>query len=501
MQMISRLLICTFLLAHALTSLAFADSGSNYDLTLNTEIYNTEDGLSQVTVTSIVEDKDGFVWLGTVNGLNRFDGTNFKHFFAEDNNSNLPSSFIKSLLVDSQNRLIVGTDLGLALYNDTSETFSSIEVDNKPLTEAIWSISALSKGVVIGLDNKILILNESLTRVLWDFNSEVLQEVKKVVEIEESLYIRNYNGIVFKLEDNKLSTIAYKSNDIGLISNRLIISTNDGLFSIKNNNKEKISDVVMTYLEPSRGGNELTSIIDSDIVRIDENNTIKKIGFIDQDASRKRPYIKETKSAIFITDVNLGVIKIDRNRNLIKSSKFIKDNIWAATQTETNIFLATDSLDVRVLDKSLKYLYSIEIENASGPKSIRVLNNNLYTGNITGLTKTDLSTLNTVQILDKHISNVKLSENKDYIFASTINGKIFVVKNSTVVETLTTGERYPIFDLIERNNELWVASQGGLFRIKNGKPDKIFSESMVTTLKFDGNELYFGTRNSLLRLN
>ncbi|MCL1047602.1 EAL domain-containing protein [Shewanella electrodiphila] len=501
MQMISRLVICTFLLAHALTGLAFADSGTNYDLTLNTEIYNTEDGLSQVTVTSIIEDKDGFVWLGTVNGLNRFDGTNFKHFFAEDGSSNLPSSFIKTLIVDNQNRIIVGTDLGLAMYDDESESFTTIEIDNKPLSEAIWSIAPLSKGIAIGLNNKILILSDNLTRVLWEFNSEVLQEVKKVIEVGNSLFIRNYNGIVFKLEDNKLSTVAYKSNDIGIISNKLFISTNDGLYSIKNNTKEKVSDIVMTYLEPSRSGDELTSIIDSDIVRIDSTNRIKKIGFIEQDASRKRPYIKETKSAIFITDVNLGVIKIDRNRNLIKNSKIIKENIWAITQTDENIFLATDSLDVRVLDKSLKYLYSVTIENASGPKSIKVLNNQLYTGNITGLTKTDLSTLETVQILNRHISNVKISESKDKIYASTINGKVFVIKNSKVINTLTTGERYPIFDLIEKNNELWIASQGGLFKIKDGNTEKIFSESMVTTLKFDENELYFGTRNSLLKLN
>lgn len=499
--MISRLVICTFLLVHAFAGLAFADSETNYDLALNTKVFNTEDGLSQFTVTSIAEDNDGFIWLGTVNGLNRFDGTNFKHFFAEDGHSNLPSSFIKSLLVDSQNRLIVGTDLGLALYNEESESFSSIEIDKLPLTEAIWSISSLSEGIVIGINNKIIILNDTLNRVLWEFNSEVLQEVKKVVQIGDSLFIRNYNGIVFKLEDNKLSTVAYKSNDIGLISDRLIISSNDGVFSIRNNHKEKISDIALTYLEPSREGNKLTSIIDSDIVILDKNNNINKIGFIDQDVSRKRPYIKETKSAIFLTDVNLGAIKIDRNRNLIKSSKFIKDNIWAATQSESNIYLANDSLDIRVFDKSLEYLYSVKLDNATGPKSIKVLNNDLYTGSITGLTKTNLSTLETTKILDKHISNVKISENNKFIYASTINGEVFIVKDSKIIKNLTTGERYPIFDLIEKNNEIWVASQGGLFKIVDDESEKIYSDSMVTTIKFDGDELYFGTRNGLLKLN
>ncbi|WP_119969629.1 EAL domain-containing protein [Shewanella japonica] len=500
MQLLRRLLICTTLLIQSFLGLALADSGTNYDLTLSTEVYNTEDGLSQVTVTSIAEDAEGFVWLGTVNGLNRFDGTNFKHFFAEDLNSKLPSSFIKSLFIDKNNRLIVGTDSGLALYRGDKETFEPVIIDNQPITQSIWSISALSKGLVVGLDNKIIILNEDLTRAMWDFQSEVLQEVKKVIEVNGSLYIRNYNGIVFKLEEDQLTTVAFESNDIGIISDKLIISTQEGLFSIINNKKEKISDEIMTYLEPSISGNELTSIIDSDIVRINSENVIKKIGFIEQDAARKRPYIKETKSSIFITDVNLGVIKIDRNRNLIKSSKFITDNIWAITQTEENIYLATDSFEIRVLDKSLQYSHSISIKNASGPKSIKVLNKHLYTGNITGLTITDLETLETSKILERHISNVQLSEDKTKLYASTINGKIFVIEGDEVIETLTTGERYPIFDLVERDSALWVATQGGLFKITNGNSEKIYSESMVTTLKFDENYLYFGTRNSLLQL-
>ena len=39
--------------------------------------YSTEDGLSHERVTSILKDKEGFMWFGTWDGLNRFDGHNF----------------------------------------------------------------------------------------------------------------------------------------------------------------------------------------------------------------------------------------------------------------------------------------------------------------------------------------------------------------------------------------------------------------------------------------
>ena len=44
------------------------------------EQFTTDNGLSHESIIGIVKDKDGFIWLGTANGLNRFDGVSFKVF-------------------------------------------------------------------------------------------------------------------------------------------------------------------------------------------------------------------------------------------------------------------------------------------------------------------------------------------------------------------------------------------------------------------------------------
>ncbi len=84
-----------------------------------------EDGLSQETVNAIVQDHQGFVWLGTQNGLNRYDGRRFRTYVHDraDPHS-LPGSWIWTLAVDSRGDIWVGTiNSGLARYDQATDRF------------------------------------------------------------------------------------------------------------------------------------------------------------------------------------------------------------------------------------------------------------------------------------------------------------------------------------------------------------------------------------------
>ena len=81
------------------------------------ETITTEEGLSNNFIFSICQDSFGFVWLGTTNGLCRYDSEETFTVYNE-NNSELKSSNIRSLLADSKNRLWIGTRLGgLSCHN------------------------------------------------------------------------------------------------------------------------------------------------------------------------------------------------------------------------------------------------------------------------------------------------------------------------------------------------------------------------------------------------
>jgi len=73
------------------------------------KVWNTEEGLPQSSVIALTQSRDGYLWLGTVNGLARFDGTRFTTF-DEANTPGLSSSPIVKLFEDSRGRLWVATE-------------------------------------------------------------------------------------------------------------------------------------------------------------------------------------------------------------------------------------------------------------------------------------------------------------------------------------------------------------------------------------------------------
>ncbi len=86
--------------------------------------YQVENGLSNNSVMCSLQDKMGFMWFGTKDGLNRFDGYTFKTFRkAPEAQGSIGNNFILSLYEDEQSVLWVGTAKGLYQYNKSTEKF------------------------------------------------------------------------------------------------------------------------------------------------------------------------------------------------------------------------------------------------------------------------------------------------------------------------------------------------------------------------------------------
>lgn len=79
-------------------------------------------GLSQNTVYQILQDRKGFMWFGTKDGLNRYDGLSFRIYKKE--NSGLGRNFVTALYEDYEGNIWIGTDGGVFIYNPVSDSFT-----------------------------------------------------------------------------------------------------------------------------------------------------------------------------------------------------------------------------------------------------------------------------------------------------------------------------------------------------------------------------------------
>src|SRR6185436_8561172 len=87
---------------------------------------NTSNGLSDNFIQSLVIDKKGFLWIGTADGLNKYDGYTVTSWFRSSQNG-LPSDTIRQLYCDSKNRIWVVTP-GSVAWADEEKKFHALSL-------------------------------------------------------------------------------------------------------------------------------------------------------------------------------------------------------------------------------------------------------------------------------------------------------------------------------------------------------------------------------------
>ena len=110
-----------------LTATASASNPETWDKLADTVFrhLSMQQGLPQYSATSLAQDSDGFIWVGTQGGLARWDGYRFRNYLPQANAPySLPDNYVMSLHHDSQGRLWVGTNGGgLAMYDKLNDRF------------------------------------------------------------------------------------------------------------------------------------------------------------------------------------------------------------------------------------------------------------------------------------------------------------------------------------------------------------------------------------------
>lgn len=168
---------------------------------LKFENYSTTEGLSSSTVVEIFQDRDGFLWFGTIDGLNMFDGYEFKIFRPVINDLNsISSNRINSISEDHEGNLWVGTSNGLNVLNKNTGKFLRIDLKR----ENSFNIS--KKDVISDL------FFDKRTKKLWIATKEGISR----------LDLRNID--TYSNENFKFQYFIHQQNDLHSIDNNIVTS-------------------------------------------------------------------------------------------------------------------------------------------------------------------------------------------------------------------------------------------------------------------------------------
>lgn len=170
--------------------------------------YQAGNGISSNTITSILQDKKGFMWFGTRNGLNRFDGSSFRIFKQDPQDStSIGSNSVLSLYEDEEEQLWVGTYKGIYRYNPKEDRFYFFNL--LPAGEVRYIKADKQQQVWIICDFKLYKYNPK-DQSLYQFNNNSAQELVLNISAEGDCWTANSQGHIKKFDADRQQFINYE---------------------------------------------------------------------------------------------------------------------------------------------------------------------------------------------------------------------------------------------------------------------------------------------------
>lgn len=179
-------------------------------------------GLSQNTVNAILQDRKGFMWLGTKDGLNRYDGLSFRKFKHDAANPrSIGNSFITSLYEDFNDNIWVGTDAGVYIYYPEKEAFEEFDCQSLEKTRIERSVSMIAGDkqgrVWIAVEAQGMFCYDARQKLLRNYPlSEISSNIKCFTfDSGGTLWLGFYGDGLYYSKDNLATVHPYGSPEDG----------------------------------------------------------------------------------------------------------------------------------------------------------------------------------------------------------------------------------------------------------------------------------------------
>lgn len=180
-------------------------------------LYSSESGLMNSQINDICQDRKGFIWISTENGLARYDGMNFSTFrFDRNKSTSISSNLVLTLYEDTEGVTWVGTSAGLQILDTGLNTFTTIDLEDDTMPESDPHISSV---IEICYKGEKMILASSSGHGIYALNLHTHKISHQVQGVLNSMLSSRFISHLF-LDSDSLLWIAYENGGLTAVDLR-----------------------------------------------------------------------------------------------------------------------------------------------------------------------------------------------------------------------------------------------------------------------------------------
>ncbi|NME71120.1 ligand-binding sensor domain-containing protein [Flammeovirga aprica] len=384
--------------------------------------------LSNSEVYSLLEDHNGYIWIGTLDGLNYYDGYDIKVFNIGDNNENsLSNNTIYALAEDQRGRIWIGTNDGLNIYEPLYDRFTQVSL-NKYVSRKERVNTFLIQGdyLFVGTQVGLYIIN---------INQETAQiKEDNFIKVNEIFSQSSINNIVIDPKDKEV----------------LWVASSHGMAKIKYNHKKKRISILSKPQSLAKVKITALDFDEKDNIWFSTVNALNKYS-ITEDKVEKWKDIKAISDLQIDNNGNLWVSSVTSGLFYLDSAKFENKqaNIRKLMRTSTplirTLLLGRDgTLWIGTIGEGVNYL---DVDN----NPFKLYNISKFIEN---------------QKITHFVRSVYKDEKTNCIYFGLHNGGLYVYnQNKRSTHKVGLGELL-VFDIKKINGELLVGSKQGVYKVK-----------------------------------
>ncbi|WP_366186669.1 two-component regulator propeller domain-containing protein [Flavobacterium ovatum] len=503
--------------------LSAQESGLHFDQV------NYDEDFSPSMISSMLQSEKGFIWIGTKNGLFRYDGYSFNRYIRNKQiKGSLSNNHINMIFEDSNENLWIGTNHGLNFFNKNSNNFITIDISSAKGGENYISSFAedQNKTIWVGTFGGVKRLNLK-TNKLNNINDNPNFELNssRVLSLfydkEWGLLAGTSQGLKHfdptTLKSKKLPNVFYNNPDFLKAKIWKIVKTKTGDLWFASETMgaflySKSKNAIIQYKNDSKNANSIASNWINDIVQLN-NGTM---WFATKDGLSVYNSIKNNFTNYKHNPLNNFSLS-DNDLNC-----FLKDNngcIWTGTTAGGINFYNKSNTNFSKIGETLKPQFGLN--NALVHAIVKENNDALWVGTYGGGLnyldlKNNISTSYKIDNDDKKTKNLVtaiINKDSNTLVFGTFNGLFQFNKTSKTFKKIPLSanglieDERPITSLIMDNGTIWVGTNGnGLKKIapngevenyrKNRSPNSL-SDNFIMDLENRKEGIWITTTNGL----